>query len=184
MLKWARSVVKYVAIASADETEHSDPGGDVRARYSKSRSPRLRQALLLLGGAVGAGVVSLSDASAARLSYAQARTALRSVSELRQASEAGVNLRNYEARAADSLGLPEVSVNAAQVWGIKTGTIGTPLGAVDINQKLNGPRLSINATWEIYTGGRITATQRALAAGTDAARAESAVTDEKLDLQL
>jgi outer membrane protein TolC len=123
-------------------------------------------------------------ALATTLSYEDARNVLHTVSDLRQSSEAGVNRRNYEARAADSLGLPEVFVNATEVWGIKTGTITTPIGGLDISQNFQGPRSSINGTWDIYTGGRITATQRALDAGTDAARAELLVTDERLDVQL
>jgi outer membrane protein TolC len=144
----------------------------------------MRQTLLLLGGVVGTGVITLGSADAATLSYDDARTTLHSVSDLRQASTAGVSRRDYEARAADSLGLPEVFVNATEVWGIKTGTVGTPFGSLDVNQNFQGPRSSINGTWDIYTGGRITATQRSLAAGTDAARAELSFTDEKLDLQL
>ena len=79
--------------------------------------------------------------------------------ELRQSGEAGVGRSGYESRAADSLGLPEVFVNATEVFGIKqTKITGTPLGTIDINQNLNGPRASVNATWSIYSGGRITAT--------------------------
>lgn len=152
---------------------------------STGKWPRaLRHTLLILGGVLGADVVSLGAACAAMLSYDDARTVLHSVSDLRQSSEAGVNRRDYEARAAEPLGLPEVFVNATEVWGIKTGTVGTPFGSLDVNQNFQGPRSSINGAWDIYTGGRITATQRALAAGTDAARAELTVTDERLDLQL
>jgi outer membrane protein TolC len=124
-------------------------------------------------------------ARAAPLAYEDARTLLRSVSDLQQSVEAGVSRRNYEARSADSLGLPEVFVNATQVQGIKTGNIQVPpLGAVAFTSNLRGPRASINSTWSIYNGGRVTATQRALAAGVDEARAELAVTQEQLDLQL
>jgi hypothetical protein len=55
----------------------------------------------LLGAVSGA-------ARAASLAYEDARTLLRSVSDLQQSVEAGVSARNYEARSADSLGLPEV----------------------------------------------------------------------------
>jgi len=137
-----------------------------------------------MGALLSSFIANIQSALAATLSYDDARTTLHSVSDLRQASTAGVNRREYEARAADSLGLPEVFVNATEVWGIKTGTISSPFGALDISQNFQGPRSSINGTWDIYTGGRITATQRALAAGTDAARAELTVTDEKLDVQL
>jgi outer membrane protein TolC len=153
----------------------------------RRRSPRrvLRRVLLILGmlGANASGGVEV--VFAATLSYEDARAVLQTVSDLRESTEAGVSKRNYEARSADSLGLPEVSVNATQVFGIKTASIqGTPLGTIDISQNLRGPRSSINSTWSIYSGGRITATQRALAAGVDQARAELTMTEEQLDLQL
>jgi outer membrane protein TolC len=106
------------------------------------------------------------------------------VSDLQKSAEAGVGRRDYEARSAESLGLPEVFVNATEVWGIKTDTIQSPLGPIPINLNLQGPRSSVNSTWSIYTGGRITATQRALAAGAEEARAELTVTEEKLDVTL
>ena len=132
-----------------------------------------------------AGVCSAGVANAASLSYEDARTALHAVSDLQKSVEAGVGRRDYEARSAESLGLPEVFVNATQIFGLKTGSIqGTPLGTINIREDFTGPRSSINSTWSIYTGGRITATQRALAAGTEEARAELTATEEKLDLSL
>jgi len=122
---------------------------------------------------------------AAPLSYEDARVALHAVSDLQKSVEAGVSRSQHEARAADSLGLPEVSINATQIFGLKTGSIqGTPLGTIDIHEDFTGPRSAINSTWSIYTGGRITATQRALAAGVDQARAELSSAEEHLDLEL
>jgi len=144
--------------------------------------PRLlRVACALIAfSAMGCGGVAV----AIPLSYEDARIELHSVSDLHKSGEAGISKNEFEARAADTLGYPEVTVNATQVFGIKTGTLGTPLGPIDINLNFNGPRSSINSTWPIYTGGRITATQRALNAGVDLAKAELAVSDEQLDLQL
>jgi outer membrane protein TolC len=134
---------------------------------------------------LGADAASIEVAIAAPLSYEDARATLQSVSDLHKSGEAGVDKSNYEARAADSLGLPDVSVSATQEFGSKTGTIpGTPLGTIDFHANLNGPRSAVTSTWAIYTGGRITATQRALAAGVDQARAELTGTEEQLDLQL
>ena len=130
------------------------------------------------------GVVACADVVAAPLSFEDARAALHSVSDLKKSSESGVSKSAYESRAADSLGLPDLSVTAGQVFGLKTDTLATPLGTVNINENFNGPRASINSTWSIYTGGRIKATQRALAAGVDQARAELAATEEHLDLEL
>jgi outer membrane protein TolC len=143
-----------------------------------------RRACLILA-VLGADATGIELAFAAPLSYDDARAALHMVSDLQKAGEASVMGDEYTARAADSLGLPEVFVNATQVFGVKqTKITGTPLGTIDINQNLNGPRASVNATWSIYSGGRITATQRALAASVDQARAELNVTEEQLDLQL
>jgi len=130
--------------------------------------------------AMGAGGVVV----AAPLSYEDARIELHMVSDLHKSGEAGVGKNEFEARAADTLGYPDLTVNATQVFGIKTGSLATPLGPIDVNLNFNGPRSSINSTWPIYTGGRITATQRALDAGVDQAKAELAVADEQLDLQL
>jgi hypothetical protein len=104
---------------------------------------------------VATSAASATGALADTLSYQDARAALHSLSDRREASEAAVSQRNYEARSADSLGLPEISVNATQVFGMKTGSIsGTPLGTINISQNFNGPRSSVNATWSIYSGGR------------------------------
>lgn len=130
-----------------------------------------------------AGVAGV--AYGATLSYEDARAVLDTVSDVREAGEASVNRRDYEARAADSLGLPEVFVNATEVFGVKTGSIqGTPIGPINFTQNFRGPRSSIDSTWTIYSGGRITAVQRALAAGVDEARAELTRTDEQLDFEL
>ena len=151
----------------------------------RPRRRRLLHRASLILTLLGAGAAGIDLANAAPLSYEDARAALQSVSDLRKSGEAGVGRSDYESRAADSLGLPEVFVNATEVFGIKqTKITGTPLGTIDINQNLNGPRASVNATWSIYSGGRITATQRALAAGVDQSRAELTITEEQLDLQL
>jgi len=137
-----------------------------------------------MGALLGSFIANIGSPLAAPLSYDDARTTLHSVSDLKQSSEANANRREYEARAADSLHLPEVFVNATQVYGVKTGTLTTPLGGIDFSQNFAGPRSSINSTWQIYEGGRITATQRALDAGANAARAELTVTNEEIDVDL
>ncbi len=109
---------------------------------------------------------------AAALSFDEARVVLAEASDAQKAAEAALSGRSHDARAADSLGHPDLSVNATQIWGVKTATLDTPLGAIDINQNLQGPRSSFNTTWPIYTGGRIEARQRFLAAGVDEAQSE------------
>jgi outer membrane protein TolC len=76
-------------------------------------------------------------------------------------------------------------VNAIEVFGEKTGTLdNTPLGSISFRDNLRGPRSSVNSTWAIYSGGRISATQKALAAGVEAANAELSHTEEDLDVLL
>jgi len=134
-------------------------------------------------GAVAAAVVA-GAVAAAPLSYEDARVALHEVSDLQGAAEAAVSKSEYEARAADSLRLPEVSVNATQLYGLKTGKLDTPFGTLGIHDDLDGLRSSIDSTWAIYTGGQITATRKTLAAGVDQAHAELSGTQEHLDLEL
>ena len=110
---------------------------------------------------------------------------MREVSDIRKASEASVSRSRDEAQASRSLGLPDLVVNATELFGEKTGTLeGTPLGNISYSDNLRGPRSSINSTWSIYSGGRISATQKALSAGVDVARAEETRTEEDLDVAL
>src|SRR5262245_61587671 len=108
------------------------------------RLSRTRRRRLFVGVPALACLAALSSSvvdAAATLSYEDARAALHVVSDLQKAGEASVSKSVYSARAADSLGLPEISVNATQIFGRKTGTIATPtpLGAIDFNQNLQGP---------------------------------------------
>jgi outer membrane protein TolC len=152
------------------------------AAFSMSRllSFRICWLTVVLMAVIASGKV----ARATSLSFEDARNVLHSVSDLHKSGEAGVGVHEYQARAAESLGLPEVSVQATQIYGQKTGSLSTPLGTLGVNLNFNGPRSSVDSTWAIYTGGRITATQRSLAAGVDQARAELASSDEHLDLEL
>src|ERR1700675_2237967 len=73
--------------------------------------------IALLGANVAGGI---GVALGATLSYEDARAALHTVSDLHESGEAGVSKRNYEARSADSPGLAVLTLNAAEVYGIKT----------------------------------------------------------------
>jgi outer membrane protein TolC len=146
-------------------------------------APRRMQALLAV--LAGALFTCARGAEPALLSYEEARAVLNEVSDARKASEAALGRSKDEARAARALGMPDLFVNATEVLGEKTGTLtGTPLGNINFSDNLKGPRSSVNSTWSIYSGGRISATQRALAAGIDAANAELSHTDEDLDVLL
>ena len=155
-------------------------GADHPGRLVASAGVRVLVAVLAVGLYQPARA-GQSDA----LSYEEASAALYDVSDTLKASEAAVSRSKDEARAAETLGLPAVFANTTEVFGEKTGTIdGTPLGNINFSDNLRGPRASVNATWAIYSGGRITATQRALAAGIDAAHAELNHTEEDLDVLL
>jgi outer membrane protein TolC len=119
------------------------------------------------------------------LSYDEARALLKRVSDTLKAGEAVVDRSKDEVRAARRLGWPDLSVNAIEMFGEKKGTIdGTPLGSLAFSENFRGPRSALDSTWSIYSGGRITATQRALAAGVEAANADLANTEEGLDVLL
>src|SRR5258708_30759239 len=93
---------------------------------------------------------ALSDGAAAwatALSFDEARAALAQASDAQRAAEAAVSGRSHDARAADSLGHPDLSVNLTQIWGIKTATLESPIGPIDIDQNLSGPRSSFDTTW-------------------------------------
>ena len=139
----------------------------------------------LLVVVVGALVGQAHAADSGVLSFEEARSTLYEVSDALRASEAAVSRNQHEVNAAKTLGLPDLSVNAIEVFGEKTGTIeGTPLGNIPFSDNFRGPRSSVNTTWSIYSGGRITATQKALAAGVEAAHAELSHTEEDLDVLL
>src|SRR5271168_2124106 len=95
--------------------------------------------------------VLLTHAHAAEpdlLSYEEARTVLYEVSDTRKAGQAAVSRNEDEVRAAKTLGLPDLSANAIEVLGEKTGSLNnTPLGTINFSDNLRGPRSSINTTW-------------------------------------
>ena len=147
--------------------------------------------MLAAPSAVGVAVLAAALFNHARagdsslLSYEEARAALYEVSDSLKAGEAGVSHSQNEARAASTLGYPDLSVNATEIFGEKSGTLErTPLGDLSFRDNLRGPRSSISTTWPIYTGGRIRATQKGLAAGVEAANAELSQTEEDLDVLL
>ncbi len=118
------------------------------------------------------------------MTYDEARTALGQASEARKAGEYEVSRRANDSSAARTLGYPEVSIGAEEVWGIKTATLASPLGPIDINENFQGPRAAVSAKWSIYNGGRVQATQRSLAAAVDESNAQLENVDQRLDLEL
>src|SRR5208283_3031969 len=95
-------------------------------------------------------------ADANLLTYEEARSALFEVSDTRKASEAVVSRDENESRAARWLGLPDLSVNATQIYCEKSLDNGS-MGALSGTYNFRGPRSAFNSTWSIYSGGRISA---------------------------
>jgi outer membrane protein TolC len=145
----------------------------------------IRRVCFLFGFLTGVMCGQVRAAEPEHLSYEEARTTLYEVSDSLKAGSAAVSRSKEDAHAAALLGLPDLSVNATEVFGEKSGTLeGTPLGNLSFRDNLRGPRSSVNTTWSIYSGGRISATQKALAAGIEAANAELSHTEEDLDVLL
>lgn len=143
-----------------------------------------RSLIVILGLAAmcGHGV----PVAAAELSFDDARAMLQERSDALHAAGAEIRYREYDAQAAESMGYPELSLNAKEVGGHKSLDLGTfPfLGKIKKEAELGGPRSSLTMNWPIYTGGRITAAQQVKAADTDVARAEQRETSERLDSEL
>src|SRR5690349_449672 len=122
----------------------SDPFARSRAAaFSTSRARSFRIAWLTV--VLLAVIASTKVVRATSLSYVDARNVLHSVSDLHKSAEAGVGVHVYQARAAESLGLPEVSVQATQIYGQKTGSLSTPLGTLGVDLNFNGPRSSVDS---------------------------------------
>lgn len=145
-------------------------------------APRLRQSVLAL---LVMMIHLVPDATGAELSFEEARSTLLASSDRLKAAEANLNRQELEAKAAETLGYPELTLNATQVFGIKTFDLSAlPIGVSAYNYKFDGPRSSLLLNWPLYTGGKITAAQRFREAEVSGARAELHETEERIDLML
>jgi outer membrane protein TolC len=146
------------------------------------------QVHLLIGAALLAASVAGVHAAAPgpeALTYEEARTALYQVSDARAAAQAGLDRSGDEAKASRLLGFPGLTIGATELFGEKTGAItNTPFGNIPYSENFHGPRSSVDSTWSIYSGGRISATQKTLASGVNAAQADLARTESSLDVLL
>jgi outer membrane protein TolC len=147
--------------------------------------PSLVRSLLCCVSAC-AGVLLPCFAAGSELSFDQARAALLSRSDKLKAAEANVSKQEFEVKAAETLGYPELTLNATQVYGRKNFELGgLPIvGSLTYDYNFDGPRSSILMNWPIYTGGKITAAQKFREAEVDGAKAELHETEERLDLEL
>ncbi len=153
----------------------------LRVRYVRPalRSWAITSTLLVLITAFAPPVLG------ADLSFDQARSTLLAKSDRLKAAEANLNRQELEAKAAETLGYPELILNATQLFGIKTFDLSAlPIGVSAYNYNFDGPRSSLLLNWPIYTGGKITAAQRFREAEVSGAKAELHETEERLDLTL
>jgi outer membrane protein TolC len=141
----------------------------------------------LLAFVVAAGTLG-GLAPAARsedLTFEAARTVLLAKSDKLKAAEANINRQEFEVKAAETLGYPELILNATQVYGRKNFDLSAlPIGVTAYDYNFDGPRSSLLMNWPIYTGGKIGAAQKLREAELTGARAELLEAEERLDLQL
>ena len=141
----------------------------------------------LLGLTVAAGTLSgwAPAALGEDLSFEAARTALIAKSDKLKAAEANINRQEFEVKAVETLGFPELTLNATQVYGRKNFDLSAlPIGISNYDYNFDGPRSSLLMAWPIYTGGKISAAQKLREAELTGAKAELVEAEERLDLQL
>ena len=141
----------------------------------------------LLAFIVAAGVFGgwAPPARSEDLSFEAARTVLLARSDKLKAAEANINRQEFEVKAVETLGYPELTLNATQVYGRKTFDLSAlPIGVSAYDYNFDGPRSSLLMTWPIYTGGKIGAARKLREAELTGARAELSEAEERLDFQL
>ena len=152
------------------------------------RSPCSRpQTVLALGLVVAAGAFGgwAPPAHGQDLSFEAARAALLAKSDKLKAAEANINRQEFEVKAVETLGYPELTLNATQVYGRKNFDLSAlPIGVSAYDYNFDGPRSSLLMTWPIYTGGKIGAAQKLREAELTGAKAELLEAEERLDFQL
>jgi outer membrane protein TolC len=119
------------------------------------------------------------------LSFDDAYAALHAESDKLKAARANVSRQEFEVRAVETLGYPDLTLNATQVYGRKNLDLSElPIGIDSYDYDFDGPRSSLLMTWPIFTGGKITAAQKLREAELTGANAELQEAEERLDFQL
>jgi outer membrane protein TolC len=128
----------------------------------------------------------MGPAFALDLSIEQARSALQGGSDKLRAAGEDIQRRELDAKAAETLGWPDLQIGLNQVYGRKEIDISpVPLiGAINTTTKLDGPRSPLTSTWPLYTGGKISAVQAALAAEVQASTAQRRSVEDQLERDL
>ena len=157
--------------------------GSVPPRLVRIR--RLRRLLALVVAAGMLGGWAPAAFSSEDLSFDDAYAALHAESDKLKAARANVSRQEFEVKAVETLGFPELTLNATQVYGRKNLDLSAlPIGIDSYDYDFDGPRSSLLMTWPIFTGGKITAAQKLREAELTGANAELQETEERLDFQL
>ncbi len=158
----------------------SAPSGPRRLVLARRASTAIGLAAL-----AGALCVAAGTARAQDLSFEAARTALLAKSAKLKAAEANINKQEFEVKAVETLGFPELTLNATQLYGRKSFDLSAlPIGINAYDYNFDGPRSSVLMAWPIYTGGKIGAAQKLREAELSGAKAELVEAEERLDFQL
>ena len=119
------------------------------------------------------------------LSFEDAHAELLVESDKLKAAKANVSRQEFEVKAVETLGYPELTLNATQVYGRKKFDLSAlPVGIGSYDYDFDGPRSSALMTWPIFAGGKVGAAQRLREAELSGARAELVEAEERLEFQL
>ena len=147
---------------------------------------------------------------ASGVSFHQARALMTQRADTLKMSQADIDQKQQQVKESRSLRGPKISLNAQQIEGRKdihmafnnplagaSGMIGQALPIpglsemlgqnkfkIDLEEDISGPRASIDMMWPIYTGGAISAQQKASEAALRQARASHEKTQDELDTLL
>ena len=140
-------------------------------------------ALVVAGGMLGGWPAAARGSD--DLSFDDAYAALHAESDKLKAANANVSRQEFEVKAVESLGFPDLTLNATQVYGRKNFDLSAlPIGVTAYEYDFDGPRSSLLMTWPIFTGGKVGAAQKLRKAELTGANAELQETEERLDFQL
>ena len=149
------------------------------------RIRRLRRLLALLVAGTMLGGWATAARSSDDLSFDDAYAELHAESDKLKAARANVSRQEFEVKANETLGYPDLTLNATQVYGRKKLDLSAlPIGIESYDYDFDGPRSSLLMTWPIFTGGKVGAARKLREAELSGAHAELQETEERLDLQL
>jgi outer membrane protein TolC len=153
-------------------------GGRSRVRH---RRTLLAPLLVWLAASSAAGMADALD-----LNLDQARSRVQASSDKLRAAGEDIQRRELDAKAARTLGYPDLQVGLNQVYGRKEIEISPVpfIGSINTTAHLDGPRAPLTSTWPLYTGGKIGAVQAALAAEVQASTAQRRGVEEQLEREL